>query len=55
MITEDWCGDSSFNLAVIEKMASITDNIDLVIIERDSNFDIIDQYITNGNHARKTK
>ncbi|MFA8342729.1 MAG: thioredoxin family protein [Rhodothermaceae bacterium] len=48
MITEDWCGDSAQNLPYIAKMAEESENIDLKIIYRDENLDIMDQYLTNG-------
>ena len=48
MITEDWCGDSAQNLPYINKMAEESDNIDLKIIYRDQNLEIMDQYLTNG-------
>lgn len=48
VITEDWCGDSAQNLPHIAKMADESENIDLKIIYRDENLDIMDQYLTNG-------
>ncbi len=48
VITEDWCGDSAQNLPYIAKIAELNDKIDLKIIERDKNLDIMDQYLTNG-------
>lgn len=48
IITEDWCGDSAQNLPHIAKMTSLNDNIELRIIERDKNLDIMDLYLTNG-------
>ena len=51
VITEGWCGDSAQNLPYIAKIASLNDNIDLRIILRDSNLDIMDQYQTNGTRS----
>ena len=48
VITESWCGDSAQNLPIIAKAAELNDNIDLRILLRDSNTDIIDQYLTDG-------
>jgi len=48
VITENWCGDSSQNLPYIAKLAKLNSNIKLVIILRDSNPDIMNQYLTNG-------
>lgn len=48
VITEDWCGDSAQNLPYIAKMANESENIELRIIYRDENLDVMDQYLTNG-------
>lgn len=48
VITETWCGDSAQNLPIISKIARLNSNIDLRIILRDSNLDMMDNYLTNG-------
>jgi hypothetical protein len=48
IITENWCGDSAQNLPYIAKAASLNPKIDLRIILRDSNLDIMDNYLTDG-------
>lgn len=48
VITEDWCGDSAQNLPYIYKIAELNDKIKLIILERDSNLEIMDQYLTSG-------
>jgi hypothetical protein len=48
VITENWCGDSAQNLPYIVRIASLNKNIDLKIILRDSNPEIMDMYLTNG-------
>ena len=48
VITEIWCGDSAQNLPIIAKAAELNDRIDLRILLRDSNTDIIDHYLTDG-------
>ncbi|HEX3072587.1 MAG TPA: thioredoxin family protein [Ignavibacteriales bacterium] len=50
-ISEDWCGDSAQNLPYIAKMAELNSNIDMRIISRDANPEIIDQYLTNGTRS----
>ena len=47
VITESWCGDSAQNLPIIAKAAELNDKIDLRILLRDSNTDIIDHYLTD--------
>jgi hypothetical protein len=51
VITEAWCGDSAQNLPYIAKLASLNTNIDLRIIHRDANPDIMDLYLTNGTKS----
>lgn len=51
VITEDWCGDSSFSLAILEAIANTSDKINLNIVERDKDTSIIDQFLTNGGRA----
>ncbi len=48
VITEGWCGDSAQTLPYIAIMARLNSNIDLRILERDKNPDIMEQYLTNG-------
>jgi len=51
VITEWWCGDSSQSLPVIAKMAAVSPLIELKIILRDENPEIIDLYLTNGGRS----
>ncbi|PKL83478.1 MAG: thioredoxin family protein [Ignavibacteriae bacterium HGW-Ignavibacteriae-3] len=49
VISEMWCGDSAQNLPYLAKMAEINPLIQLRIIMRDSNPDIMDLFLTNGD------
>jgi Thioredoxin len=51
VITENWCGDSAQNLPYIIKIASLNQKIELRIVLRDSNPDIMDNYLTNGTRS----
>ena len=51
VITENWCGDSAQNLPYIAGIASLNQNIELKIILRDSNLDIMDNYLTAGTRS----
>jgi hypothetical protein len=51
VITENWCGDSAQNLPYIARIASLNPKIDLRIILRDSNLDIMDNYLTKGTRS----
>ena len=51
VLTEPWCGDSSFVLPVIAEAAALSDQITLRILPRDEHLDIMDQYLTNGSRS----
>lgn len=51
VITENWCGDSAQNLPCIAAIARENIMINLVIILRDSNPDIMDEFLTNGTRS----
>lgn len=51
LITEAWCGDASQNVPILNKMAEASPTINLRLILRDENLDIMDQYLTNGGRA----
>ena len=51
VITEAWCGDSAQNLPVIGEIASAGNKIDLRVILRDQNPDLIAKYHTNGSKS----
>ncbi|MCA1064309.1 thioredoxin family protein [Rossellomorea sp. AcN35-11] len=46
-ITEDWCGDAMLNIPVLLKVAESA-NMDVRMILRDENLELMDQYLTNG-------
>jgi hypothetical protein len=51
VLTEPWCGDSSFLLPVIAEAAALNDAVTLRILLRDDNLDIMDQYLTDGSRS----
>lgn len=51
VVAEAWCGDASQNLPYLKKMADVNPLIDLRIVLRDENTDIIDGFLTNGGRA----
>lgn len=51
LLTEGWCGDAAQNLPVIHKIASITDKINLRIVLRDENLELMDLFLTNGGRS----
>jgi hypothetical protein len=52
ILSEGWCGDAAQSLTVIEKIGAASNGkIDLKVFLRDSNLDIMDQYLTNGGRS----
>ena len=51
VISEGWCGDAAQILPILNKVAEYTSQIDLKIVLRDDNEDLINQYLTNGGKA----
>ena len=51
ILTEDWCGDSAQTVPYLYKISKLNDLIDLRILYRDDNLDIMDKYLTNGGRA----
>lgn len=51
VLTEGWCGDAAQTLPVINKIAETNNKIDLKVVLRDENEDLMNQFLTNGNKA----
>lgn len=51
VLAEGWCGDVAQNLPAIAKIADESENIDLQILLRTENTDVMDQYLTNGGRS----
>lgn len=51
VIAEGWCGDAAQILPIINKMAEISSFIDLKIVLRDDNDELMSQFLTNGGKA----
>ena len=52
ILSEGWCGDAAQSLTVIEKIGAASHSkIDLKVFLRDSNLEIMDQYLTNGGRS----
>lgn len=48
VLTEGWCGDAAQSLPVVNALAKINPNIQLRILLRDENPELMDRYLTNG-------
>ena len=51
LITESWCGDAAHVMPVINKIAELNENINLRIVLRDENPELMDAFLTNGGRA----
>lgn len=51
VISEPWCGDAAQNLPFLNKFAELSDNVDLKIVLRDENLDLMNQFLTNGSQS----
>ena len=51
VIAEGWCGDAAQLLPIFNKMSEVSDHIDLKIVFRDENEDVMDLFLTNGNKS----
>ncbi|MCE1189884.1 MAG: thioredoxin family protein, partial [Ignavibacteria bacterium] len=51
ILTEGWCGDSAQNTPYLYKIAELNPVIQLILVERDSNLQIMDQFLTDGKRS----
>lgn len=48
VISEGWCGDAAQIIPILDKLAKTTENIDLKIVFRDDNPQLMDMFLTNN-------
>ena len=51
VIAEDWCGDASNTVPIIARLADQSPGLELRVIMRDQNPEVMDQYLTNGSRS----
>ena len=51
VISEAWCGDAAQNVPLLQKLADLSSKIELKIILRDENLEVMDMYLTNGGRS----
>ncbi len=51
VLTEGWCGDAAQNLPVLSKMADESEKLDLKLVLRDDNLELMDEFLTNGGRS----
>lgn len=50
-ISEDWCGDASNLVPVFARLADSAPRVELRIVKRDENPQLMDRYLTNGSRS----
>ena len=51
VLTESWCGDAAQNIPVLQKLAEMNPLIDLRLVLRDDNDELMQKYLTNGGKS----
>ncbi|SHI40429.1 thioredoxin family protein [Algibacter luteus] len=51
VIAESWCGDAAHVLPALNKIAELSDYINMKVVLRDENLELMDFYLTNGARA----
>lgn len=49
VLTESWCGDAAPALPVMHKVTELNDRIELKIVLRDENLELMNHFLTNGS------
>lgn len=48
VLSADWCGDAVNTLPILARLAERAGNLDMRLLERDDNLDLMDLHLTNG-------
>ena len=51
VLSEDWCGDAVNTVPVVAKLVDATPNLELRVLARDANPDLMDAHLTNGTRS----
>lgn len=51
VITEDWCGDASNTVPILARLAEVAPNLDIRLVKRDENPDLMDAHLTDGSRS----
>ena len=51
VIAEGWCGDAAQLLPIINKLAELSENIELKVVFRDENEELMNLFLTNGSQS----
>lgn len=51
VLLEDWCGDAVSTIPQVAALAEAAPNLDLRVLERDANLDLMDEHLTHGSRS----
>lgn len=51
VIAEDWCGDASNTIPILARWSDVTPGVELRILRRDENPELMDRYLTDGSRS----
>jgi hypothetical protein len=51
VISEDWCGDASNTVPVMARLAEVLPHIQMRVVKRDENPELMDAFLTNGSRS----
>jgi hypothetical protein len=51
VLSEDWCGDAVNIVPVIARLTELAPNVDMRLLARDQNLDLMDAHLTNGSRS----
>ena len=50
-LSEDWCGDAVNTVPVVAKLVALSPNLDLRVLARDENLDVMDAHLTGTSRS----
>jgi len=51
VLTEGWCGDAAQSVPVLNKLQELNSHIEMKLVLRDENLELMDRYLTNGGRS----
>jgi len=51
VLSEDWCGDAVNTVPVVAKLATLSSNLELRVLARDENLDLMDAHLTGTSRS----
>jgi len=51
VLNESWCGDAAHTLPVMEKIANASEQVELKVLWRDENLELMDRFLSHGTRG----